>query len=79
MTAIYFTSDAEEQATQIDLEWRAHARTNPELFWEQLLWVQRQAAKMRDVYQPYRWVRGEAVRRVYMKRTEHDLYYLHSP
>ena len=75
MTEIYFTPEAEEQALRIDEEWQEHARTNRDLFWEELLWAQRKAMKMRDVYQVYRVVRGDAIRRVHMPRSKHHLYY----
>jgi hypothetical protein len=47
MTEIHFTPEADEQVERIDLEWREHARTNPDLFADELEIAQRKAAKMK--------------------------------
>jgi len=77
MTEIYFTPEADEQVERIDLEWREHARTNPDLFADELDVAQRKAMKMKDVYEVYRRVHGEAIRRVLMRRAKHHLYYFY--
>ncbi len=77
MTDIYFTPEADEQVERIDLEWREHARTNPDLFVEDLDIAQHKAMRMKDMYQLYRWVHGEAIRRVLMPRAKHHLYYFY--
>lgn len=46
MTVLYFTPEAEEQAVSIERGWREHARTNPDLFSEELEQAQARALKL---------------------------------
>ena len=76
MTVLYFTPEAEEQAQSIDRGWREHAQTNPDLFTEELEIAQSRALQLREVPVVYAVVDGEPVRRVYMPRARHHLYYV---
>jgi plasmid stabilization system protein ParE len=75
---VRFTPEADEQADTIDVWWREHRPSAPGLFARELADAWALVAANPKIGTVYTLLDGEPVRKVYMPRTRHHVYYTYN-